>query len=436
MQANLETLSTLERKLSVALPAVDIDSEVESRLKRLSRTVRMHGFRPGKVPMKVITQQYGPQVKQEVLGDAMQKSFGEAVRNQNLRVAGYPRFEPQPLSQGATEFHYSVTFEIYPEVKVGDISGSTLERPVLEVSEAHVDQTVEIMRKQRARYEPVEREARTDDRVTIDFRGTIEGAEFQGSSAQDQVVALGAGRLLPDFESNITGLKSAESKTFDLRFPDDYHGREVAGKTARFEVTVKQVAEPRLPEVDTEFAKALGVADGDVAKMRGEVRANLEREVKGKLKVRIKDQVMQALLDATRLEAPKSLVRLEAQRLQAGARQELAARGVKITDDMPLPADVFEQQAQRRVNIGLILGELIKAHGLHPRPEQVRAVVEEQAQSYERPQEVVKWFYAEPERLREIEASVAEDNIVTWALGVAKVTDKPVDFDELIGKTS
>ena len=435
MQANLETLGALERKLSVALPTAEIDSEVESRLKRLSRTVRMHGFRPGKVPMKVIAQQYGLQVKQEVLGDAMQKSFGEAVRNQNLRVAGYPRFDPQPLPQGAAEFHYSATFEIYPEVKVGDLSGSTIERPALDVSEAHVDRTIEIMRKQRARHEPVEREARNDDRVTIDFRGTIDGAEFQGSSATGQAAILGAGRLLPDFESNIAGLKAGDAKTFDVRFPDDYHGREVAGKTARFEVTVKQVAEPRLLEVDADFAKSLGVQDGDLGKMRAEVRANLEREVKAKLKTRTKDQVMQALLDVTRIEPPKSLVQMEARRLQAGARQELAARGVKVTDETPLPADIFEKQAERRVVIGLILGELMKSHNLHPRPEQVRALVEEQAQSYERPQEVVKWFYAEPERLREIEAGVAEDNIVEWALGVAKVTDKPVDFDELIGKS-
>jgi trigger factor len=435
MQANLETLGALERKLSVALPTAEINTEVESRLKRLSRTVRMHGFRPGKVPMKVIAQQYGLQVKQEVLGDAMQKSFGEAVRTQNLKVAGYPRFDPQPLQHGATEFHYIATFEIYPEFKVGDISGSTVERPVLEVSEDHVDRTLEIMRKQRARHEPVEREARTDDRVTIDFRGTIAGAEFQGSSATDQAVILGAGRLLPDFESNVVGLKAGESKAFDLRFPDDYHGSEVAGKTARFEVTVKQVAEPRLPEVDAEFAKSLGVPSGDIAKMREEVRANLEREVKTKLKARTKEQVMQVLVDATRIEPPKSLVQMEASRLQAGARQELAARGVKVTENTPLPMDIFEKQAERRVVVGLILGELMKSQNLHPRPEQVKALVEEQAQSYERPQEVVKWFYAEPERLREIEAGVAEDNIVEWALGVARVTEKPVDFDELIGKS-
>lgn len=434
MQANLETLSVLERKLSVALPAAEIDSEVENRLKRLSRTVKMHGFRPGKVPFKVVAQQYGPQVRQEVLGDVMQKSFGEAVRQQNLRVVGYPRFELQPAAGGAGEFQYSATFEIYPDIVVGDISGVAIERPVLEVGDAAVDKTLDIMRKQRARFEPVERAGANDDRLTIDFSGTIEGAEFQGSSAKGQAVVLGGGRLLPDFESNLAGLKAGESKAFDLRFPDDYHGRDVAGKTARFEVTVHQVAEPVLPEVDAEFAKSLGVEDGDIARMRAEVRANLEREVKAKLKARIRDQVVQALLDATKVEAPKSLVQMETERMTAGARQELAARGMQVTENTPMPTDLFEKQAERRVSTGLILGELMKAHNLYPRPEQVRALVEEQAQSYERPQEVVKWFYAEPERLRDIEATVAEENVVAWALGVAKVADKPIEFDELMGK--
>ncbi len=434
MPSNLETLSALERRLSVTVPATEIDSEVENRLKRLSRTVKMHGFRPGKVPLKVVAQQYGPQVMQEVLGDAMQKTFGEAVRNQNLRVAGYPRFEPKPLSEGSAEFQFSATFEIYPEVVVGDIANAAIERPVLEVDAAEVDKTIEIMRKQRAAYGPVERAAQTADRVKIDFRGTMDGAEFQGSSAKDQPVILGEGRLLPEFEANVTGLKAGESKSFDVRFPDDYHGKEVAGKAARFEVTVKEVAEPRLPDVDAEFAKTLGVADGDMAKMRAEIRANLEREVKGKLKARVKDQVMQALLDATRLDAPRSLVQLELQRMQAGARQELAARGLKVPADAPLPMEMFEQQAQRRVSLGLILGEVVKAHELFAKPEQVRALVEEQAQSYERPEDVVKWFYADPERLREIESVTMEENVVTWALGVAKVTDKTVNFEELMGK--
>jgi trigger factor len=436
MQSNLETLGALERKLSVTVPATEINSEVESRLKRLSRTVKMDGFRPGKVPLKVVAQQYGPQVRQEVLGDAMQKTFGEAVRTQNLRVAGYPRFDAQPLAEGSAEFQYSAIFEIYPEVAVGSIAGAAVERPVLEVGEGEVEKTLDIMRKQRASYLPVERAAQTADRATIDFRGTIDGSEFQGSSAQDQQVVLGEGRLLPEFEQNATGMKAGDSKAFDVRFPDDYHGKEVAGKTARFEVTVKQVAEPKLPEVDGEFAKSLGVANGDLAQMRGEIKANLEREVKGKLKARVKDQVMQALLDATRLDAPRSLVEMELQRMQAGARQELAARGLKVPADAPLPMEMFEQQAQRRVSLGLILGEVVKAHQLFAKPEQVRALVDEQAQSYERPEEVVKWYYADPERLREIESVVMEENVVAWAMGQAKVTDKTVDIDELLGKRS
>jgi len=435
MQANLETLGALERKLSVALPAADIDSEVANRLQRLSRTVKMHGFRPGKVPLKVVVQHYGPQVRQEVLGDVMQKSFGEAVRQQNLKVAGYPRFELKPPAEGAGEFQYSATFEVYPDVVVGDISDTAIERPLLELGEAEVDKTVEIMRKQRARYEQMERAAVNGDRVTIDFRGTIAGEEFQGSSAKDQPVLLGGGRLLPDFEANLVGMKAGDSKSFEVHFPDDYHGREVAGKTARFEVSTKQVAGPVLPEVDASFAKSLGVENGDIARMRAEVRANLEREIKAKLKARVKEQVIQALLDATRVEAPRSLVQMETQRMMTGARQELAARGIQAaTENTPMPTDLFEKQAERRVSTGLILGELMKTHSLYPRPEQVRALVEEQAQSYERPQEVVKWFYAEPERLRDIEAVVAEENVVAWALGVAKVADKPIEFDELMGK--
>jgi trigger factor len=239
---------------------------------------------------------------------------------------------------------------------------------------------------------------------------------------------------LPDFEGGVSGLKAGESKSFDVRFPDDYHGREVAGKTARFDLTVIEVAAPHLPDVDATFAKGLGVADGDVARMRAEIRANLEREVKAKLKVRLRDQVMQALLDATRVEPPKSLVQMEVERLRSNARQELAARGLQITDNTPLPEDLFEKQAQRRVNLGLILGEVVKAHNLHPRPEQVRALVEEQAQSYERPEEVVKWFYAAPERLRDSESVALEENVVAWALGVARVTDRPIEFDDLMGK--
>ena len=433
MQSNLERLSELERRLSVTLPTADIDNEVESRLKRLSRTVRMQGFRPGKVPLKVVAQHYGMQVRQEVLGDAMQKSFGEAVREQNLRVAGYPRFEAGPPAEGAQEFQYSAVFEVYPEVVVGDLSKAVIERPLLDVGEAEVDRTIEIMRKQRGHYHPVERAAQTGDRVTLDFEGTLDGAPFAGSSAKGQAVVLGEGRLLPDFESNVIGSGKGATRKFDLRFPDDYHGKEVAGKTAQFEVTVNEVAAAHLPEVNEEFAKSLGVASGDIAQMRAEVKQNLEREVKARLKNRVREQVMTALLEATKVDAPKSLVQLEIERLRAAARQDLAQRGVKMKDDTPLPADLFEAQAQRRVNLSLILGELVKAHSLYARPEQVRAQVEEHAQSYERPEEVIRWFYAAPERLRDIESAVMEENVVAWAIGVAGSRDQTINFDELMG---
>jgi trigger factor len=302
------------------------------------------------------------------------------------------------------------------------------------VGEAEVDKTVEIMRKQRVRFEPVERAAQTGDRVTIDFRGTLDGAEFPGSAAQGQAIVLGDSRLLPDFEAHVAGMRSGESRSFDLRFPDDYQGKEVAGKTAQFEVTVREVAAPHLPEVNAEFAKSLGVADGDIEKMRAEVKVNLEREVRIRLKNRMRDQVMQALLDATRIEAPRGLVRQEIDRMQAGARQDLAQRGIKVKENTPpLPADLVEPQALRRVNLGLILAELVRTHNLYPKPEQVRAAVEEQAQSYERPEEVVRWFYAAPERLRDIESVVMEENVVAWVLSVAQVKDSAMNFDELMG---
>ena len=433
MQTNLERLGELVRRLSVTLPAAELESEVETRLKRLSRTVKLHGFRPGKVPLKVVAQQFGTQVRQEVFGDAMQRSFGEAVREQNLKIAGFPRFDAAPPAENAAEFQYSATFEVYPDVAVGDIKGATIRRAVHEVSDADVEQTVEKLRSQRVHYEAAAREAQNGDRLTLDYHGTIDGQEFSGNSGKDVQVVLGEGRLLPDFESNLLGARSGAEKTFDLRFPDDYHGKEVAGKTARFQVTVKEVAAPHLPEVNSAFAKSLGVADGDLAKMRAEIRANLEREVKLRLKNRVKEQVMQSLLDATPLETPQGLVRAEVERMQAAARQDLAARGVKVTDQTPLPADLFEKQAQRRVSLGLILAELVKAHGLLAKPEQVRAMVEELAQSYERPEEMVKWYYASQDRLREIESAVLEDNVVQWALETAKVEETPIGFDELMG---
>ena len=432
MPATLENIGQLERRLNITLPAVEIDDEVQSRLKKLARSVKMHGFRPGKVPLKVVAQQYEGQVRREVLGDALQKSFGDAIREQNLRVAGYPRFEPMAAAGSAPQVEFSATFEIYPEIAVGDLSQTAITRSLINIGDAEVDRTLEIMRKQRANFEPVARAAALGDKATLDFAGKIDGLEFDGGKGEDVSVILGEGRLLKDFESHVVGMEAGGARTFELRFPEDYHAREFAGKTATFDVKLKQIAEPRLPPIDAEFAKSLGVADGNLDTMRGEIRENLERETKQRISARLKDQIMQALIDSTKIEVPKSLVELEIERMSAAARQDLEARGIK-PGAMPIPRDVFEKQAQRRVTLGLILGEVVKANGLQAKPEQVRAMVEEQAQTYEQPEQWVKWFYQAPERLRDVESRVLEDNVVAWALAIAKVEDRPIVFDELMG---
>jgi trigger factor len=434
MAATLENISQLERRLNITLPAVEIDHEVQSRLKRLARDAKMAGFRPGKVPLKVVARQYENQVRREVLGDALQKSFGEAIREQNLRVAGYPRFEPKTAAESAAQVEFSATFEIYPEVTVGDMSKVTISRPVFSISAAEVDKTLEIMRKQRASFEAVARAAALGDKVVLDFAGKIDGNQFDGGKGEDFSVILGEARLLKDFESRVVDMKAGASKTFEIRFPEDYHEKELAGKTATFDVKLKQVAEPKLPPVDAEFAKSLGVADGNLETMRREIRENLEREVKRRINARLKDQIMRALIDTTRVVVPKSLVEIEIERLSAAARQDLDARGVKA-EGAPLTRDMFDEQAQRRATLGLIMAAVVKTNGLHAKPEQVRAMVEEQAQTYEQPEQLVKWFYQTPERLRDVESMVLEDNVVAWALAIAKVEDKATGFDELMGNS-
>ena len=342
MQTNLETLSSLERRLSITLPMQDVDTEVANRLKRLSRTVKIHGFRPGKVPVKIVEQQYGGQVRQEVLGDTIQKSFGDAVREQNLRVAGLPKIEVQSGDDTAGEFEYTATFEVYPEITLGDLSTAVVEKPVVEVGDAEIDKTIEVLRKQRAVFETEDRAAASGDQVKIDYKGSIGGEAFEGGSAEGTVVQLGEGRLLPDFESNVVGLSAGESRTFEMKFPDDYHGKEVAGKQAQFEITLHEVQAPRLPEIDAEFAKTLGVADGDLDKMRTEVRNNLEREVKRRTEAQLKDRVMKALLDTSTLEVPQSLVDEEIERLTEQMKQNLQNRGMD-TKDVPFPKDAFSE---------------------------------------------------------------------------------------------
>lgn len=431
MQAQLETLASLERRLNFAIPASDIEAAVEARLKRVARTARIQGFRPGKAPMKIVAANYGLQVREEVLGEQVESAFGKAVLEQNLRVAGYPRFEGQPAE--AEAFKFSATFEIYPEVAVGDLSGIELERPTLAVSDTEVDKTIEILRKQRTRFDRVERAAETGDRVIVDFKGVIDGEAFAGGSSDNYAFVAGQGQMLPEFDQAVIGMKEGDSKTFDLAFPEDYHGKDVAGKTAQFTIVMKNVAAAILPEIDAEFAKMLGIVDGDVAKMRDEVRKNVEREVKRRLSTRAKEVVMKALLDATPLELPKALIGMEIGRLIENARNEMKQRGFD-PKDMPFPPELFEEQAKRRVALGLILAEVVSANSLDAKPEQVRAIVEEFAESYEHPADVVKWYYASPERLEGAEALALEDNVVEFVFSKAKTTDTVVAFDELMGQ--
>jgi trigger factor len=435
MQTSLENLGQLERRLNMTVPVDEIEKQVDERLKKLSRTMRMAGFRPGKVPLKLVTQQYGPQVRSEVIGDAVQKAFSDAVREQNLKVAGYPRIEPKSGETDAKSIEFSATFEIYPEVIPGDVGQSRIERPALTVGDAEVDKTLQILRKQRQHFHQVERPIAAGDRVTADFLGKIDGIEFAGGKASDFVFTLGEKQMLPEFEANALGLAAGASKTFELTFPADYHGKDVAGKTSSFLLTIKLVEEPHLPEVDAEFAQSLGVADGDLSKMRAEIKANIEREVKKRTQNDIKTKVMQVLLDTTKIDVPKALIEMETQRLVQTTRADLESRGVKM-EQLPLNPEMFEEQARRRVSLGLIMAEMVNKHDLAAKPEQVRAMVEEQAESYEHPDEVVKWLYSQPQRLSEMESMVLEDNVVTWVLQHAKVEEKAVNFDEFMGKAA
>lgn len=432
MAAEVETLGTLERRLSMSVPVEEIERQVDSRLKQLARNVKLPGFRPGKVPLKLVVQQYGPQVRSEVLGDAVQKAFGEAVKEANLKVAGYPRIEKKDGAGGDRALEFSATFEVFPEVRVGDLSTAEVERPQVAVDDAAVERTLQILRKQRTEWLVVERGAQDGDRLTVDFEGRIDGERFEGGNASAFSFIAGEGRMLPEFEAAARGLKAGESKSFELKFPQDYAGKAVAGKTATFALTVTKVEEPRLPALDAEFARRLGVADGDLDKMRADVRANVEREVKKRIDAQVKGQALQRLLDATPIELPKALVQAEAQQLVEMAAADLKARGVKL-ENVPLDPQTFEANARRRVALGLIVGELARAEKLQPKPAEVRALIEAEAQAYESPAEMVKWFYMQPQRLSEMESLALENNVVAWVLSKARVSDKSIPFEQLMG---
>jgi trigger factor len=436
MTVTVETLEKLERKITLTLPADVIQNEVAARLKRIARDVKMDGFRPGKVPMNVVAQRYGYSVHYEVMNDKVGEAFATAANEAQLRVAGQPRItEKEGAPEGQLAF--DAVFEVYPEVKIGDLTGAKVEKLDASVDEAAIERTLDILRKQRRTFaqRAQDQAAQDGDRATIDFEGKIDGEPFEGGKAEGFQFIVGDGQMLKEFEDAVRGMKTGESKTFPLAFPADYHGKDVAGKTADFLVTVKKLEAANLPAVDEALAKSLGIADGTVEGLRADIRKNLEREVKFRLQARNKAAVMDALVAVAELDLPKSVVQSELDRLVEGARADLKQRGIKDAEKAPIPDELFRPQAERRVRLGLVVAELVKANELHAKPEQIKAHIEELAASYEKPADVIRWYQSDNRRMAEVEAIVIENNVTEFVLSKAQVENKTVAFDELMAQS-
>lgn len=441
MATAVETLGKLERRLTISFPVADVRTEVEKRLKQQAKTARAPGFRPGKVPLKMVAAQYGYQIETDVLNDKVGRAFNDAAVENELRVAGFPKIEPkQDAPEGTLSF--DATFEVYPEVVIGDLAAVEVETVSTDVSDVEIDKTIDILRKQRVHFHTKgeagehgtggEAVAANGDRVTVDFVGTLDGVEFAGGKAEDYAFVLGEGRMLPEFEAATVGLKVGESKTFPLAFPEDYHGKDVAGKTAEFTITLKALEWAHLPEVDAEFAQSLGIEDGSIDKMREDIKVNLEREVRARVKARNKEAVMDALVKSTELDVPQVMIEQDSERLAEMTRQDMAQRGMDVSK-LPFPAEMFKDKAERRVRLGLILSQLVADNNLQATQEQVKAQIEDFSQSYEDPKEVLKYYFSDRRRLGEVEALVLEENVVNYVLGKAKVSTTTIAFDELMG---
>ena len=435
MAVNVETLEKLERKVTLTLPINAIEAEVDTRLKRLARQVKIDGFRPGKVPAKVVAQMYGASVQYEVMNDKVGEAFDAVAVEAQLRVAGAPQIS-QKDGAAEGEMAFEAVFEVYPEVKMGDLATVEVEKVTADVTEEAIDKTVDILRKQRRTFaQRAAADAAVDgDRATIDFLGSIDGVPFEGGKADGFQFILGDGQMLKEFEDAVRGMKSGESKTFPLAFPEDYHGKDVAGKTADFLVTVHKVEAANLPEVDEAFVKTLGVNEPTVEALRADIRNNLEREVKNRLQARNKAAAMDAMVAKAELDLPKAPVQAELDRMADAARADLKQRGIKDADKAPIPDDIFRPQAERRVRLGLVVAELVRTEKLDATREQIEAHINEMAAAYERPADVVKWYTDDQQRMSEVEAVVIENNVTAFILAKAKVTEKAVDFDELMAQ--
>ena len=431
----VETLEKLERKITLSLPVGIIQTEVNTRLKKLARTVKMDGFRPGKVPMNVVSQRYGYSVHYEVMNDKVGEAFSVAANEAKLRVAGQPKIsEKDGAPEG--EMTFDAIFEVFPEVKIDDLSTADIEKVSAEVSDAAIDKTLDILRKQRRTFSQraMDAAAQDSDRATIDFEGKIDGETFAGGKAEDFQFLIGDGQMLKEFEEAVRGMKTGESKTFPLNFPADYHGKDVASKQADFMVTVKKLESAHLPEVNEALAKSLGIADASVEGLRSDIKKNLEREVKFRLLARNKNAVMDALVGKAELDLPNASVQSELDRMVESARADLKQRGVKDADKAPIPDDIFRPQAEKRVRLGLVVAELVRSNSLQAKPEQLKAHIEELAASYEKPQDVVRWYLSDKRRMQEVEAVVIENNVTDFVMSKAKVTEKSMSFDDLMAQ--
>ena len=434
MQPVVETLSGLERRVDLVVSMADIEKEVQTQLKRVARTAKIQGFRPGKAPLAMVERSHGPGIRYDVINTEVGRALDSLLKETQLRVAGTPSLEPKTEGVEDGQLAFSATFEVYPEIELPDLSALNVTRSNVDVGDAEVQRTVDILRKQRANFEVREdREAQDNDRITLDFVGKIDDVAFDGGSAEGFSFVLGQGRMLPEFEEAVRGMKAGDTKTFPLEFPADYAGKEVAGKKADFEIKVTEVAEAILPEVDAEFAKSLGQPEGDVEKLLADIRNNIEREAKARALSRTKASVLDALAAAVSFDVPKALVEGDTQSRIDAARADLKARGVPNADSLPIPAEAFSAESERRVRLGLLVSELVSKADLQAKPEQVRARIEELAQNYEQPAQVVAYYLSDRQRRAEIEAIVLEDNVVNHVLEKARITDENVEFDELMG---
>lgn len=434
MQVSVEELSSLERRVRVEIPEDRIASQVEDRLKNLSRTTKIDGFRPGKVPLKLVQKRYGDQVRAEVVGETLRSSFYEALTEKQLNPAGQPKIEPEETEagQGLT---YTATFEVYPEVKPVPVEQLHIERPVCEVSDADVEQMIETLRKQQQELEPVERAAGDGDTVQVDFVGRVDGEVFEGGEGQDMQVEIGANRLIPGFEEGLKGAVAGDNRTIEVTFPDDYGKTELAGKPAIFDVTVKQVQEPRLPELDTAFFEKFGVSDGNIDDFKAEVKRNMEREAEQTLRNQTKEAVMDAIYAANSVEIPEAMVEQEKERLAEQYKNSLRQYGLGDEQlDAVVDKESYADEARKRAALQLLVRELIQANDFKAETSEIRALIEKNASGYENPEEIVNWYFADKSRLSEVEALVLEDKLIDWILEQATVTDKPLSFDALMNK--